>query len=174
MSDLSGISGWPDAVRIYGTLAPAGSIQPLPGGVVAVGRMGSAADAPVRIPAVVAKAVVVSPVVVALAPAKRGRGRPPKATSSPVKVAAPPAKKPPKAVRPYFLKVEDVTRITTLCKSDIYDAMDAGTFPKQILIGLRRVAWKYRDAIDWCIEQERAAREGREAVWPPPWRSSIQ
>jgi hypothetical protein len=52
----SGNGGWPDAVRIYGTLAPEGSITVLQGGVVAaVGWLGRAPDAPVRIPADPAK-----------------------------------------------------------------------------------------------------------------------
>jgi predicted DNA-binding transcriptional regulator AlpA len=111
------------------------------------------------------QAVAIVPV-----PGKRGRGRP-KGTSAAPKVAAPAPLAP--LVPPIFLNVEDVSRITTLCKSDIYDAIAAGTFPKQFQIGLRRVAWLYRDIIDWAIEREHAAREGRQAVWPPPWRESI-
>jgi prophage regulatory protein len=98
------------------------------------------------------------------------RGRPRKGNTSRMEVSPPtnlvgaePA---------YYLKLPDVTRITGLEKTSIYVGMTVGTFPKRVLIGQRAVAWKRSDIFDWCEERLRASRQGRQPVWPPPWRES--
>lgn len=47
-----------------------------------------------------------------------------------------------------FVRLPEVKRRTAKSRSSIYQGMDAGTFPKQVKIGPRAVAW-----IDSEIEQ---------------------
>lgn len=43
-------------------------------------------------------------------------------------------------------KVED---LTGLCRTALYDAMREGLFPSQVKIGIRSVAWRQVDVIEW-------------------------
>ena len=43
--------------------------------------------------------------------------------------------------------------MTCLSKSSIYRLMDAGDFPKQILLGARSVAWVRSQVEDWCAQK---------------------
>ena len=45
-----------------------------------------------------------------------------------------------------------VREITGMSRAGIYRAMDAGTFPKQIPIGDRCVAWVEEEVLDWFPE----------------------
>ncbi|WP_231605157.1 AlpA family transcriptional regulator [Synechococcus sp. CBW1006] len=47
--------------------------------------------------------------------------------------------------------------MTCLSKSSIYRLMDAGDFPKQILLGARSVVWIRSDIEDWCSQKISAA-----------------
>ena len=47
--------------------------------------------------------------------------------------------------------------MTCLSKSSIYRLMDAGDFPKQILLGSRSVVWIRSDIEDWCSQKISAA-----------------
>ena len=56
-----------------------------------------------------------------------------------------------------FLSLNQVKARTTLSRSTVYRKVTEGTFPRQILIASRRVAWS-EDAIeDWMTEQQAKA-----------------
>ena len=48
-----------------------------------------------------------------------------------------------------FIRRKKVEEITGLSRSTIYEYMAIGAFPKQIKIGLRAVAWKEEEILDW-------------------------
>ena len=52
-----------------------------------------------------------------------------------------------------FLSLEQVQARTTLSRSTVYRKVTEGTFPRQILIGSRRVAWSEKAIEDWMTEQ---------------------
>ncbi|MCH8884736.1 MAG: AlpA family phage regulatory protein, partial [SAR324 cluster bacterium] len=43
----------------------------------------------------------------------------------------------------------DIVKITSLSKATIYRYINREDFPKQVQIGLRRVAWHESDILDW-------------------------
>ena len=47
--------------------------------------------------------------------------------------------------------------MTCLSKSSIYRLMDAGDFPKQILLGARSVVCVRAQVEDWCAQKASAA-----------------
>ena len=53
-----------------------------------------------------------------------------------------------------FLSLERVQARTTLSRSTVYRKIAEGTFPRQILIGSRRVAWSEKAIEDWMTEQQ--------------------
>lgn len=48
-----------------------------------------------------------------------------------------------------LLERETVERLTTLSKSEIYRRIAAGSFPRQVPIGRRRVAWRQSEIAAW-------------------------
>lgn len=59
-----------------------------------------------------------------------------------------------------FIRLPKVKELTTLPTSAIYAAIAAGTFPQQIKIGERAVAWLESDVIAWIdarIEESKGA-----------------
>lgn len=58
-----------------------------------------------------------------------------------------------------FLRLSQVKEMTTLSKASIYRLMDEGSFPKQISLGARSVAWVRSQVEDWC-DQKIAAVQG--------------
>ena len=56
-----------------------------------------------------------------------------------------------------FLRLPQVKEMTCLSKSSIYRLMDAGDFPKQILLGARSVVWVRSQVEDWCSQKISAA-----------------
>lgn len=60
-----------------------------------------------------------------------------------------------------LLKRAEVSKITTLGKTSLYELMKAGEFPKPINIGGRRVAWLQSDVENWITD--RLAQAGRAA-----------
>ena len=52
-----------------------------------------------------------------------------------------------------FVRLPQVKEMTCLSKSSIYRLMDAGDFPKQILLGARSVVWVRTQVEDWCAEK---------------------
>jgi prophage regulatory protein len=91
---------------------------------------------------------------------KRGRGRPRKGAISQMPKNAAPAANPVKAEPSYYLRLPAVKHLTGLQRTSIYDQMDAGTFPQNVKIGPRSVAWVRSEVIEWCRDRERASREG--------------
>lgn len=48
-----------------------------------------------------------------------------------------------------FIKVAEVTSLTTLSTSEIYRRIAAGTFPAQIMLGPKSVVWLESDVTAW-------------------------
>lgn len=56
---------------------------------------------------------------------------------------------PPKAP-PRFIKLAKVKEYTALSTSEIYRRIGAGTFPAQVTLGPKSVAWIESEIIGWC------------------------
>lgn len=52
-----------------------------------------------------------------------------------------------------FIKRPEVERRTSLSTSEIYRRVEAGTFPSQIKLGAKSVAWLEHEINDWIAEQ---------------------
>lgn len=52
-----------------------------------------------------------------------------------------------------FLSLEGVKAKTTLGKSCIYKKMSDGSFPKNVKISARKVAWREEDILAWMNNQ---------------------
>jgi prophage regulatory protein len=48
-----------------------------------------------------------------------------------------------------FLSIAQVCELTTLCKSSVYNQMDAGSFPKSYRLAGRRVGWLLSEVEEW-------------------------
>ena len=48
-----------------------------------------------------------------------------------------------------LLSIREVAERTTLSKNEIYRRIREGVFPRQIQLGVRRVAWRERDIDIW-------------------------
>lgn len=48
-----------------------------------------------------------------------------------------------------LIKLKDVTEMTTLSKATIYRLIKQGSFPRQISLGPRAVAWRLSDVVTW-------------------------
>jgi prophage regulatory protein len=59
-----------------------------------------------------------------------------------------------------FLRLDDVTRITGVPRSTIYDLMKRGQFPEQIKLSDRMVAWSAAEIASW--QQDRIAKRDRQ------------
>ncbi len=53
----------------------------------------------------------------------------------------------------HFLSIRTVVARTTLSRTEIYRRIREGTFPRQIKLGPRRVAWHERDVDFWIQSQ---------------------
>ncbi|AOE87949.1 helix-turn-helix transcriptional regulator [Pseudomonas sp. TCU-HL1] len=51
-----------------------------------------------------------------------------------------------------FIKLVDVKALTTLSTSEIYRRIAAGTFPAQVTLGPKSVAWIEAEVLAWCDE----------------------
>lgn len=49
-----------------------------------------------------------------------------------------------------FIKLAKVKDYTSLSTSEIYRRIAAGTFPKQITLGPKSVAWIESEVLAWC------------------------
>ena len=58
---------------------------------------------------------------------------------------------------PRFIRLPQVVEMTGMGKTFIYARISDGTFPKQIQLGSRSVAWNERDVIEWMNQQIAAA-----------------
>ncbi|MCE1001870.1 helix-turn-helix transcriptional regulator [Pseudomonas sp. NMI1173_11] len=59
-----------------------------------------------------------------------------------------------------FIKIAEVRRITGMSTSTIYERMLDKTFPKQVKLGPRSVAWIKSEVQAWAKERISAARPG--------------
>lgn len=59
-----------------------------------------------------------------------------------------------------FIKLAEVKTLTTLSTSEIYRRIAAGTFPAQVALGPKSVAWIEAEVLAWCdalVAQRKAA-----------------
>jgi len=49
-----------------------------------------------------------------------------------------------------FIKLPEVKALTTLSTSEVYRRIAAGTFPAQITLGPKSVAWIEAEVLAWC------------------------
>ena len=59
-----------------------------------------------------------------------------------------------------LIKLHEVTRITALSRSTIYQAIIDGRFPKPLKTGARGVAWLEQEVFDWIAARPRAGSDG--------------
>ena len=52
-----------------------------------------------------------------------------------------------------LLGIRTVVARTTLSRTEIYRRIKLGTFPRQLKLGPRRVAWSERSVDFWCQQQ---------------------
>ncbi|MEL4428328.1 AlpA family transcriptional regulator [Shewanella mangrovisoli] len=57
-----------------------------------------------------------------------------------------------------LIKLKEVIEITCLTKATIYRMIKEGTFPKQLSLGDRAVAWVEKEVFNW-VEERIAARD---------------
>lgn len=60
-----------------------------------------------------------------------------------------------------FIKLAQVKAYTSLSTSEIYRRIAAGTFPAQVTLGPKSVAWVEAEVLAWC--DELAAQRGEAA-----------
>ena len=58
-----------------------------------------------------------------------------------------------------LIKLRDVTRMTALSRSTIYQAIHDGGFPKPLRTGARGVAWVEQEVLDWIAARPRAGSD---------------
>ena len=56
----------------------------------------------------------------------------------------------------FYLNIGEVTRLTSLSKSNIYARIRAGTFPAQTVLGFRTSRWLHSEIQDWIQAQRKA------------------
>lgn len=61
-----------------------------------------------------------------------------------------------------LIKLPEVKRRTTLSTSEIYRRLEAGTFPKQVKLGAKAVAWLEHEINAWIDERVAESVEGAE------------
>ena len=59
-----------------------------------------------------------------------------------------------------LIKLQEVIAITCLTKATIYRMIADGTFPKQVSIGERAVAWVDSEVQDWILKKITLRDEG--------------
>jgi len=52
-----------------------------------------------------------------------------------------------------FLRRPQVERLTGLSRSSIYAMVADGSFPKQVKVGRRAVAWREADILEWMVQK---------------------
>ncbi|MFY1021177.1 helix-turn-helix transcriptional regulator [Ectopseudomonas khazarica] len=57
-----------------------------------------------------------------------------------------------------FMKIKEVKNLTSLSTAEIYRRIAAGTFPKQIHLGPKSVAWIDAEVMAWAEAQITASR----------------
>ncbi|NLV87685.1 MAG: AlpA family transcriptional regulator [Clostridiales bacterium] len=59
-----------------------------------------------------------------------------------------------------LIRLPEVKSRTGLSSSDLYRRVDAGTFPRQIKLGVKAVAWIETEVQEWIEQTIQSAREG--------------
>lgn len=59
-----------------------------------------------------------------------------------------------------FIKLPEVKRRTTLSTSEIYRRLEAGSFPRQIRLGAKAVAWLEHEVDAWIDARVAESVEG--------------
>ncbi|MBH0058083.1 AlpA family transcriptional regulator [Pseudoalteromonas sp. SWXJZ94C] len=54
-----------------------------------------------------------------------------------------------------LIKLKEVIEKTSLGRSTVYEFMTKGTFPKQVSLGAKSVAWLESEVDDWIEEKVR-------------------
>ncbi|WP_163336013.1 AlpA family transcriptional regulator [Desulfopila sp. IMCC35008] len=57
-----------------------------------------------------------------------------------------------------IIRLPEVTRVTGICKTNIYELIKKNKFPKQINLGARSVGWVESEVKEW-IQQRIADRD---------------
>ena len=57
-----------------------------------------------------------------------------------------------------LIKLKEVIEKTSLGRSTIYEFMTKGTFPKQVSLGAKSVAWLESEVDDWIMEKVEGRR----------------
>ena len=52
-----------------------------------------------------------------------------------------------------LIKLKEVIEKTSLGRSTIYEFMTKGTFPKQVSLGAKSVAWVESEVDDWIMDR---------------------
>jgi len=52
-----------------------------------------------------------------------------------------------------LIKLKEVMAKTSLGRSTIYEFMTKGSFPKQVLLGVKSVAWLKTEVDDWIMDR---------------------
>jgi len=63
-----------------------------------------------------------------------------------------------------FIRLPEVISRTGLKRSSIYSAIQAGTFPAQIPLGMRAVGWNESEVSEWIASRIAAARAQRNTL----------
>lgn len=58
-----------------------------------------------------------------------------------------------------FLRLNEVTSITSLCKSSIYNLIKAGNFPSNITVMGKRKAWVESEVQSWLLARINESRQ---------------
>ena len=61
-------------------------------------------------------------------------------------------------MEPIFLRINDVTKLTSISRSSIYRMINEGDFPVQISVGNRQVRWSRQEVLEWCDEKLSTAK----------------
>lgn len=59
---------------------------------------------------------------------------------------------------PQFIKLAQVRELTSLSTAEIYRRVSEGSFPKQVRIGVKGVAWIYQEVLAWMESTINASR----------------
>lgn len=57
-----------------------------------------------------------------------------------------------------FMRLSEVKQITGLSRSSIYLGIERGTFPRQIHLSARSVAWRSDEVMNWMVARVAASR----------------
>lgn len=52
-----------------------------------------------------------------------------------------------------LIKIKAVMEMTGLCRSSVYQLITENEFPKQVMLGVRSVAWVEKEIEDWIISK---------------------